>query len=389
MEKPTTETDSLPRVQVRDMLIILRLLEGPRESTLENVRLRLCTDRKGQRRGDYLFSTARDTVSELQRLGLLEGGPFPKDSRDYPKLKDKPINVTREGHELALKFSSDRAAAYDDLFAKMYQAHRHLREYARVLSERPLFAPVLTSVKDHISTAYAEASALAEEISNGEFRGDDMIESLQRRLKRPLSGAEQKEIQQGTKHLITDTRMSATSDEPTVFAKKLLQKVNDLVIPAVLRECGLDLDFRTHRAAWSLGEEFLVWSSTTWHPEYSGSLVFPTATLDVSKDRSKLERVIFRRAADLESSFLPRLFNAYTKLQKLERGTYVQAWELRAVFCFENQCPPSVFNRLFEQQYARSDGYELHLEIQRQLPRHETPLRAGARNIGSVRVVKK
>src|SRR2546430_14970920 len=123
MEKPTTEPDSLPRVQVRDMFMILRLLQGAHETTLKNARLRLCTDRKGKRRGDYLFSTARDTASELQRLGMLEGGPFPKDSRDYAKMKDNALEITDQGSSLAKQFEAERAGAYDELFVKMYQAH--------------------------------------------------------------------------------------------------------------------------------------------------------------------------------------------------------------------------------------------------------------------------
>jgi hypothetical protein len=389
MEKQTNETDSLPRVQVRDLFMILRLLAASHETTLENVRLRLCTDREGQRRGDYLFSTARDTASELQRLGLLEGGPFPKDSRDYAKMKDNELEITEEGSRLADKFESDRAAAYDELFGKMYQAHRHLREYTRVLSDGHLFAPVLTSVKDHISGAYSEAASLAQEIANGDLRIEDMMAVLETRIKRQLTKNEKTEIEGGARSVISETQMSATTDDPTAFAKKLLQKINDLVIPVLLRDRGLDCDFRTHRVAWSLGQEFLIWCPTTSHPEFDGTVVFPTASLGVSQDRATLKKISFTRFSDLEQPFLPRLLAAYAKLQKLGRGTYVPAWELRAVFCLENLCPPATFNRLFEQQYARSDGYELQMEIQRQRPRFELPLRAGARNIGSVRVVKK
>jgi len=390
MEKQTNETESLPRVQVRDMFMVLRLLEGAEETTVENVRLRLCTDRKAQRRGDFLFSTARDTASELQRLGLLEGGPFPKDSRDYAKMKDNTLTITSEGRSLAAKFGAVRATAYDDLFGKMYYAHRHLRDYARVLSERSLFAPVFTSVKDHISAAYSEAAALAEDIANGGFRGEDMLAALERRLKRALTADERKEIETGIKALITETQMSAAADDTTAFAKKLLQKANDLVIPVLLTGLGLDCDFRTHRVAWALGQEFLVWCPTTSHPEFEGTVVFRTARLQLSEDGGHVKHIIFdSRASELEQVFLARLFSTYSRLQKTGRPTYVPAWELRAAFCFENSCQPSVFNRLFEQQYARSDGYDLQMEIQRQRPRFEAPLRAGARNIGSVRVVKK
>jgi len=46
MDKPVNETDSLPRIQVRDMFMLLRLFEPTDQTTLENFRLRLCTDRK-------------------------------------------------------------------------------------------------------------------------------------------------------------------------------------------------------------------------------------------------------------------------------------------------------------------------------------------------------
>jgi hypothetical protein len=390
MDKPANETDSLPRIQVRDMFMLLRLFDGTDETTLENFRLRLCTDRQTQRRGDYLFSTARDTAAEIQRLGLLEGGPFPKDGRDYARMRNNALRITKQGRDLMRVFSADRGTAYDKLFALMYAAHRHLRDYVAVLAARHVFAPILTSMKDHISPAYANAVALAEDLSRGEFRMDDMIAGLTQRLKRPLSEGEVKEIGEGVRALMAETRLSAASEDATEFAKKVIEKLNSLVVPAVLREAGLHCDFRTHRAAWSIGQEFLAWCATTSHLEYPGTLVFRTATIVASHDGARLETLRFEaRSADLETVFLPRLWNAYTRLQKAGAPTFVPAWELRAAFCFENSCQPSVFNNLFSQQYTRGDGYELHMEIQRQLPRSETPLRAGARNIGSVRVAKK
>src|SRR5580698_2515196 len=113
MDKPANETDSLPRIQGPDMFMLLRLFDGTDETTLENFRLRLCTDRQRQRRGDYLFSTARDTASELQRLGLLEGGPFPKDGRDYARMRDNKLRITKQGRDLVGLFSANRGAAYD------------------------------------------------------------------------------------------------------------------------------------------------------------------------------------------------------------------------------------------------------------------------------------
>ena len=272
----------------------------------------------------------------------------------------------------------------------MYAAHRHLRDYAGILSTRPVFAPVLTSVKDHISPAYTNAVALADDLSRGDFRVEEMLASLTQRLKRALSDSERQEIEDGARSLVGETRLSAASEDATEFAKKVIDKLNFIVVPAVLREAGLNCDYRTHRAAWSIGQEFLVWCATTSHPDHQGTLVFRTATLEASENGSRLEALRFKsRSADLEAVFLHRLWVAYTRLQKAGVATFVPAWQLRAAFCFENSCQPSVFNTLFAQQYAHGDRYELQMEIQRQLPRSETPLRAGTRNIGSLRVAKK
>src|SRR4029077_18455122 len=145
------------------------------------------------------------TASELQKLGVLKGGPFPKDSRDYVRMCNNALSITKSGRALLSLFAADRGAAYDDLFGRMYAAHRHLRDYADVLSTRPVFAPVLTSVKDHISLAYTNAVALADDLSRGDFRVEEMLASLTQRLKRALSDSERKEIEEGARSLVVET----------------------------------------------------------------------------------------------------------------------------------------------------------------------------------------
>ena len=315
MEKPVNETDSLPRIQVRDMFMLLRLFERTDQTTLENFRLRLCTDRKSQRRGDYLFSTARDTASELQKLGVLKGGPFPKDSRDYVRMCNNALSITKSGRALLSLFAADRGAAYDDLFGRMYAAHRHLRDYAAILSTRPVFVPVLTSVKDHISPAYTNAVALADDLSRGDFRVEEMLASLTQRLKRALSDSERKEIEDGARSLVVETRLSAASEDATEFAKKVIDKLNFIVVPAVLREAGLNCDYRTHRAAWSIGQEFLVWCATTSHPDHQGTLVFGTRDVGgfqkwIAAGCTALQVALRRPRGRLPAPSLGRLYSA-------------------------------------------------------------------------------
>jgi hypothetical protein len=81
MKKP--ETDSIPRVTVRDLFMVLQVFDRTPETMLENIRLRICVDRKKQRRGSFLWSAARDTSAELVRLGLLEGACHAKNAQQY------------------------------------------------------------------------------------------------------------------------------------------------------------------------------------------------------------------------------------------------------------------------------------------------------------------
>jgi hypothetical protein len=92
----------------------------------------------------------------------------------------------------------------------------------------------------------------------------------------------------------------------------------------------------------------------------------------------------------VKDGFLRRLYDAFQKLQAKRGTTFVTAWELRSVFCVDNRCQRSTFDRVFAEScnYRGDDEYQLQLEIQRAKPQHEEPLRAGDRNIGSVRVLK-
>jgi hypothetical protein len=120
-------------------------------------------------------------------------------------------------------------------------------------------------------------------------------------------------------------------------------------------------------------------------------VVFPTATLHTAVDSTELAALEFDASlSKLRDSFLPRLHQTYLNLQKQGSGTLVPAQELRAAFCCEFRTHPATFDKLFDEQHARDDSpYDVHTEIQQQRPRHEKPLRAGNRNVGSVLVTKK
>lgn len=383
------ETDSIPRILVRDLFSALLGFEGRPTRSLEEIRQQFCKDR-GKYRGDFLWSAARDNAVELQRLGLVEGGPFPKDRRAYATLSDKPLRLTRDGEALIVLFRQDRAAAFDKLFAMMYASHPYLRSFVGLIMTRPIVVPVITSLKEHTSSSYSTANLLIADVVQGKFDTDGLMRTVDRRIKRPLTNGEKAEISDGITTLLQETRLSACSDDPREFAKSFLLKLNDIVVPAVFRGQGLDFDYRTHRMLWSLGPTFRLWAGTSSHPEFEGWLVFRTATISFSPDQSQVAGLLFDSGIrQTEERFLEKLFIAYQKTQALVGKVNVPAWQLRAVFCHENHCQESVFNRLFESHYVGDNQYQVYMEIRGQRPKHEEPVRAGNRNVGSVRVARR
>jgi hypothetical protein len=385
------ETDSLPRMGARDLLRVLHLLADSSETTLENIRIRLCIDKGVRRTGDALFSKARDAAVELDRLGLLRGGPYPKDRRLYQRAKDKPLTLTEDGRGLIETLAHSRAAAYDDLFRKMFAAHPYLRLFVRYVADNDLlFVPTVTSTERDISERYARHATLAEDVAARRLDTDSLIQKLSERMRSTLSPDQEGRLRAATARLVDDMAISAASDEPTEFAKNFLTRLNDVVLPVLFEGIGLTFDYRTHRAIWDLGTEFRLWWGTSLHPDFNGRIIFRTASLRPAPDPGTSVEFTFDSGLEaLRPEFLARLFSTYQELQRRDGATYVKAWELRAVFCRTNRCQGSVFNKLFEQLFGGDNSYEIHTEIRRQWPQHEEALRAGQRNIGSVRVVTK
>ena len=384
------ESDSFPRISVRDLFIVLSEFERQDQTKLENIRLRMCVDRQKPSRGTSQYSVARDNTGELVKLGYAEGACLAKNSAQFQSMRDNLIRVNEAGRKLLRTFKEDRGAAYDELLKRMVEQHSYLRQFVIVINRGELFAPVISSMKEHLSPKYTANAMLASDIAEGEFDFDGFFAILTSRLGRNLVDGEKTEIQSAMDELISASRPSAVSDETVKFAKNFLNKINYIVVPALFRKFGLGFDYRTHRAIWEMGQDFRVCATLSSHPSFDGSVVYLTSKLDLDETGSRVALLEFTHGLkQVGENFLPKLHVAYQELQSRSNSTFVPAWELRSIFCFDNKCQPTVFDRLFDQSYSGSDEYQLHLELQRQKPQHETALRAGNRNIGSVRVSKR
>ena len=383
----TAPIDSIPRVSVRDLFIALRQFETEDSVTLENLRLKFCYDRNARRKGDYMFATAVIVAGEMQKARPdRESGPLPKATiKTHEASKEKTVKISPSGKELLRPVQERQVGSLRQALRPDVRGAQEPAGVCRGDLDRNLFAPMATSVKDHIGAAYALRLPWPSAVAADDLNVEELLRLLAQRMGRPLSDEERAEIKGGIEKLAKDSKMSAENEDGTEFAKNFLAKLNDVVVPAVFRADGLPFDYRTHRTIWSLGEEFKLWGSTTSHPDYSGTVIYRTATITLSDNREQVKELIFDSGlAKTGENFLAKMYATYQKLQAVRKSKFVNAWELRAVFCLDNRCQQSVFNSLFEENYAGSSVYNLHFEIQQVKSRHEVPLRAGKRSVGTI-----
>ena len=385
-------TDTILRVGARDLFIALSLFNGnKKEQSFESLRIRFCIDRKTRRKGDFLWSRARDVATELRKLGLAEIAAIPRDRQYYKKMKDAKIMITENGKELISLFNENRAEGYDSLFVLMFREHGYLRALWKAVERADLIVPVATSIRDHVSARYANATNLSNEVAEGKFALDDFLERLSERSRPALLLEEQEDVRKAVTDLIETLRPSASQETAGDFAKKFLDRLNEATIPIVMRRHGVGFDFRTHRTLWLLGQEFYVWFATSSHPGVNGTIVFSTAKIDLdSVDPINVSEIRYETGMDsLRQDFLERLYKSYENHRNIVGATYVPAWELRAVFCHDNSCQPTVFNKLLDEQYVGSTQFKVQLEIERARPRYESPVVVGKRRIGTIAVTRR
>ncbi len=385
------ETDTIPRIKIRDLISAIQFLSRNDAPTLEALRVKLNADRGTLSGGTAGYSVARDVASELDRLGLAHVGSLPKDAKGFEKKRNTILRLNHEGDKLAEQIRTDRAGAYANILKGLYNAHPYVRRYIFAVIRSPFIAPVVTSAKQHISAKYGNAKALADDVAASKFELASLVELTEKRVARSLSADERSEIEKGVNDLVAKLRVPAATEPQTEFARKMLMAINEIVVPAVLRREGLGFDFNSLRRLWLMGTEFQISWATSAHPQRDGWLTFDTATIQLSDQQDRIEAVRFDSGLrSMTDGFLDRLFEAYSLMQSWGQPSVVTAWELRATFCFENRCAPGVFDHLFREYYGGSDVYRIEKDFApRNKPAHEQGLRITGREIGLIRISRR
>ena len=240
-----------------------------------------------------------------------------------------------------------------------------------------------------VSDRYAANAVLASDIAKGEFDFDLLSEKIETRFGGPLGYEEREEIVKSVNRLVIEAQPKTFYDDTTNCEEFPQQAERHCCASGVVRSrARIRLSNPPHVMDSRPG--VCNGGSVRFHPKYDGSLVFLTSTLTLNEGETELVEIAFdyglKRTGE---DFLAKLYAAYQKVSGLTNATFVTAWELRSVFCFDNKCQPSVFDKLFGDSASGSVEISCSLNFQRQKPQHENTLRANNRNIGSVRVVRR
>jgi hypothetical protein len=109
----------------------------------------------------------------------------------------------------------------------------------------------------------------------GGLRRPWLIARVEERLKRTLSEDERLEIDNELTALLQATAAAARQEVFTDFQRKFLSRLNEIVVPAVLRREGLGFDFSTLRRLWAMAQEFQIAWATSAHPQHEAWLIEP------------------------------------------------------------------------------------------------------------------
>ena|SRR2546425_8590973 len=139
-------TDSIPRASIRQILDVLVLISQG-ATNFEHVRLQLHSrsGRKAPGTRHAMWTVARDTLSDLHKLGFITAGILPRKLSDIDRFRESPCRITERGLELAGLFADKPGRAYDELLVVWMNEHPYFRSFMTRLLRAPLHVPDITN----------------------------------------------------------------------------------------------------------------------------------------------------------------------------------------------------------------------------------------------------
>jgi CII-binding regulator of phage lambda lysogenization HflD len=366
-------TDTLPRASIRQILDVVRSIAAEGRASFDEVRVTLVRSaaRKAPASLDAKWTTARDILAELQRLGYVVGDGIPRQKAEVSRLRLSVFEITDTGQKLAQKYKDSPSYALDEFFQVWLRQHAYFRAFIARLLQSPIYVPDITSLKEL-----------------GGYRvGQESPESVATRV---ADSCTQRLTTVGTSgdkpHVLTQTildRFAALATEvvlASLDAKALVDAIQDrVVIPAFLAAEGLQFDGVTFQHLVKASQEFFVASWTSSHPDFAGRVIFSTCDVEpapsVGDDSQQGYHLSHHGRSYAAALFESALTAAYERLAR-SSSAYVSAYALRALVCVELRIQPLVFSACLEhlmRDHPEASGLAIYTEIPFEPPPKSEP----------------
>lgn len=379
-------TDSIPRVAIKQILDSLSYIHSlDSATTFDKVRIFLQkhAKRKAPSSREWMWTVARDILTDLDRLGLIKAGVLPRKRSEVERLQETPILITGPGIELAQTYEADKSRAFDNLLVIWLNNHYYFRLLVAKLIVAPLYVPDITSIKQ------IAPEGISKEVLDS--LSERVIHNCLIRLPSTQYSQEKREHFSRIVGQKVD-ELKKTTDLIRLDTKKIIDLVEDtVVLPSFLSSEELPFDKVTFQHLIKDCEEFFCGAWTSSHPDFQGRLIF--STCDVSPDivanpSISVDKVVHHGQSYAMERFEVALISAYQKLSNIGSG-YVDAYSLRAMVCAELNIQPQVFALCFESFLAKGQigGFNVYTELPFDTPPPgEMYIEISKRRIGRVKL---
>jgi len=307
-----------------------------------------------------MWTVARDVISDLQRLGLMQAGILPRKQSVAHRYADTPCQSTDLGLNLAQLHKESPGRAFDRLLLLWANKHQYFRVLIARLRESPIFVPDVTSVTQ-VGASPVDSSkpaGVAERIAANCLNrlGTARFEERKRQVFT-------KTVHERMQHVCKTLALGELD------AKRWVDNVQDkVVIPAFLAAEGLPFDAVTFQNLLKAAKDFLAASWTTAHPDHALRVIFSTCEFEpaiTADPAGEVTEIIHHGRSYASERFRPSLVKAYERLAG-SGSSYVNAYVVRAIVCVDLQIHPQVFAVCLKQLI--DEGPASRLAIYTELP---------------------
>lgn len=328
---------------------------------------RVTAPRAGVGSAHRYWSSTRDLIKELQRLGWVEAGiPVPSSKQVVDAYRDRRYPVTDEGRRVAL-LVDDRREFADAVTDALLAAHAYLRQTLGVLDRGPVFCPETSEGQLQRKSSRRHWAEYAVSLLK---HSDPLAEVTVEGLDRHLASALRKRFGQRREEGLKPS------------AKEVSEAMNDALADAALEARGLMFGATTMEQLTSWGMELRILDQSRYVLGHEGgNLIWLACDLQRDGDHLHARR---RTYTTHGAAVADALVEAYRVLRerpvddhddgKLSKRVYQPIHAVRAVAAFSTGTVRELGDRVLE---AMAAGELRHgTQVRLLAARHEIPPRS-------------